>query len=322
MGRGRSRDQQALPLEKPVPRKLSPDEHDRVAHQLAVKGLAIRHLKRDLSTTTAERRKDIKRLEAERATLEDMLVSHEQLLPQKDLKFSPVEAVTAIAAVATVAGDTPPKEPATAAHTFVPDKKGEGTCWACGKPKDDAMHGAETQPTDCGDQPSKLEGLTNREAIGLVADVINEIAPGAGELLRNGAEEVLTKPPEDPPPPAEEPEGELLATIGPHPYKHVRQARGMCGVCGVKRRQHPSAAAAPAVVPTEPHAFFPTAAGADCRICGSGREDPVHTSAVAERDREPDAVLHDPAAAQGFDFDDGEPAPKVISSRPLRADTP
>lgn len=133
MGRG-TRDQKSLPLEKPVARKLSPDEHDRVAHQLAVKGLAIRNLESDLRLKTSSTRKDIKALKKEQAYLEDQLISHEQLVLQRDLKLSPDESKAALAKVGKVADER------TVPHDFAPDGKGEGKCHGCGKPKDDVLH--------------------------------------------------------------------------------------------------------------------------------------------------------------------------------------
>jgi hypothetical protein len=141
--RGR-RDQAVLPLEQPVRVKLTDDDRAAKGHQMAVKRLALRAVKRDLKRHTRGAKEELARLEKEIDDLADALVFDEEIRKQGDLRLEgKTEATPILATVAQVAeGKAPPKSALPSeAHTFVPDRKGDGTCFGCGSSKADPVHG-------------------------------------------------------------------------------------------------------------------------------------------------------------------------------------
>lgn len=83
-------------------------------------------------------------------------------------------------------------------HPFVTrgkplDGEHEDACEACGSNEADPVHG----PADLGARPSKLEGMTNREALGAVADVVDKATGfvGVGAVLKGLGEQVFTGEP-------------------------------------------------------------------------------------------------------------------------------
>lgn len=140
--RGRSRNQNELPLEKPVRVRLSDTARSDKAHRLAVVGQAIRAHRREMAARDSGTKEAIKKLEAERAELEDALVADEELKAQGQLfvsDVSPVEAKGVLAAVAEKAGEPKPSEP----HPFEPASAsvtGRHVCKTCGAGKEDPIH--------------------------------------------------------------------------------------------------------------------------------------------------------------------------------------
>lgn len=146
MARGRSMNQQDLPLEKPKRVRLSDETRAGKSHRLAVVGQAIRGHRRDLTAKTRDTRDAIKVLEAERAEIEDALIADEELKAQGELfvggEPSKPEAQEVLASVAAVAGEVKPSEP----HAFEPVSRGglAGTmCKHCGSGRPDPVHGTE-----------------------------------------------------------------------------------------------------------------------------------------------------------------------------------
>lgn len=141
--RGR-RDQAALPLEQPVRVKLTDDERAAKGHQMAVKRHALRAVKRDLKRQVRGAKEEVQRLEKEMDDIADALVFDEEIRRQGDLRLDgKAEATPILATVAQVAAGAAPPKPTLPSepHTYVPDGKGDGNCFACGSSKGDPVHG-------------------------------------------------------------------------------------------------------------------------------------------------------------------------------------
>lgn len=218
MGRGRSRNQPPLPMEKPVPVKLTDEERDAKAHQMAVKRHAYRAVKRELKRTTRAAKEEMEVLEREMDEIADALITDQELRRQGDLRFEgKIEATAALAQVEQKAplpsephaylspkpaggepgdnlpctlcgsGEADPIHPVPR-HEFVGDGTGEGRCRACPRPKDDEVHGAASAPVEpvkiecsrCGKATRKEDGLVYDREVKPVCDPCHRAAIEAG----------------------------------------------------------------------------------------------------------------------------------------------
>lgn len=171
-----------------------------------------------------------------------------------------------------------PSEP----HTFVPDGKGEGKCWACESDRDDPVHAEPTLPAP--EEPPMLAECSRCGKRVPKAEVRYDagVKPVCETCVRAGIE----------------------AGTWPHPFRKATEKATHCADChqreddGVHVEPLPPVEVVGNADPNAPHVARPDEDGIACLFCTRAVDDPLHYAAAS-------TVLED-LAKRGLAHEGGE----------------